>query len=47
MHHCRMPRHEVSSPPVKVLELKSRGLILKEADEPIRMTEEKTIIQRF
>jgi hypothetical protein len=39
-----MPRPEVSPPPVKVLEMKSRGLILKEADEPTRMTEEKTIM---
>jgi hypothetical protein len=42
-----MSRHEVSPPPVKVLEIKSRGLILKEADEPFRMIEEKTIMQRF
>jgi hypothetical protein len=42
-----MPRHEVSPPPVKVLEMKSRRLILKETDESARMTEEKTILQRF
>jgi hypothetical protein len=49
MHHCRMPKYEVlvSLAPVKVLEMKSHGLILKKADEPIRMIVEETIMQRF
>jgi hypothetical protein len=47
MHHCRMPSYKVFPPPFMVLEMKSCRLILKEADEPIRMTEEKTIMQRF
>jgi hypothetical protein len=44
-----MPKHEVlvSPSPVTVLETKSHGIILKEADEPIRMVEEKTIMQKF
>jgi hypothetical protein len=42
-----MPRHKVFPPPFQLLEMKSCGFILKEADEPIRMPEEKTIKQRF
>jgi len=47
MHHCRMSKHEVSPPLVTVLEMKSRGLIFKEADEPIRMTDGEVLSRRW
>jgi hypothetical protein len=49
MHHHRVPKHKVlvSPSPVTVLKMKSHGMVLKEADEPIRIIEEKMITQKF